>query len=304
MTSTHSGLLVVDKPSGPTSHDIVAQARRVLRTRSIGHAGTLDPMASGVLLLLVEEATKLSSALTLEQKSYLATVRFGMMTDTDDAMGHAVETCPIVPGWLTRERLEAALAVERARVEQLPPRVSAIKQDGIAAYRRHRRGELVEVPARNVRVHALDVLAWSDDQVTLELLVSKGYYVRALARDLGHALGVPAHLAALRRTSSGCFRLEEATVWPSSSPLRLLSLSEVVTRVMPTRMLTSEGVRRARLGQCLTAEDFVDNDVAAAHSDATTGWFDENRTLIALGRADGDGNARVIRGFRIPSEDR
>src|SRR5512142_1775981 len=150
--SHRHGVLVVDKPSGPTSHDLVSQARRYFCRRDIGHAGTLDPMASGVLLLLVGEATKLSSALTLDRKSYRASIRFGSAMDTDDAMGTPVATKPIVPGWLDLERLEGILELERHRQEQIPPQVSAIKQDGVAAYRRQRRGECVTLAARNVEV--------------------------------------------------------------------------------------------------------------------------------------------------------
>jgi tRNA pseudouridine55 synthase len=301
MTDTPSGLLVVNKPSGPTSHDIVAQARRLFGTRAIGHAGTLDPMATGVLLLLVEEATKLSAALTLDSKSYLATIRFGLATDSDDALGLPINTCPIVPGWLTNQRLETALTAERDRFEQIPPRVSAIKLDGVTAYRKHRRGEAIELPARNVRIHDLTILAWSDEQVMLHLSVSKGYYVRALARDLGITLDMPAHLCALCRTTSGCFRLEEATDWPCAEVPRLLSMTEVVQRVMPTRTLTAEGVRRARLGQILGAEHFAyrADPVCDNGSLATTAWLDETESLVALGRAEPDGTARVIRGFRI-----
>ncbi len=304
MPNNPSGLLVVNKPSGPTSHDIVAQARRLFGTRAIGHAGTLDPMASGVLLLLIEEATKLSSALTLENKSYRATVRFGVTTDSDDALGIPITSRPITPGWLSVEQLEIALDTERNRIEQIPPRISAIKQDGVTAYRRHRRGESVETPARKVIVHNLSVLGSSDEQVTLELSVSKGYYVRALARDLGSSLGMPAHLSALCRTTSGCFRLEEATDWPCSKIPTLLSLSEVVQRVMPIRVLTAEGARRALLGQPLVAEHFSSGSSDGrdnAATDTAAAWLDDASTLIALGRTGPDGIARVIRGFRGPS---
>jgi tRNA pseudouridine55 synthase len=302
MMSRSSGVLVVNKPSGPTSHDIVAQARRLFKTRVVGHAGTLDPMASGVLLLLVEEATKLSSALTLATKAYRATIHFGIGTDTDDALGTPITSAKITRGWLDPERLYAALAIERLRTEQFPPRVSAIKQDGVAAYRRHRRGESVELLARTVCVHDLNVVQASDDCITLALSVSKGYYVRALARDLGQTLSMPAHLSALCRTSSGCFDLREAIDWPCSSVPTLLSLTEVARRVLPTRVLNSDGLRRARLGQSLLPEHFVCDGEASSGADfqVLMAYLDESESLVALGRTEPDGTARVVRGFREP----
>jgi len=294
-----SGVLVVNKPSGPSSHDVVAQARRLFGTRTIGHAGTLDPMASGVLLLLVEEATKLSALLTLEEKSYRATVRFGSTTDSDDAQGIPIDVRPVVRGWLTCFQLETALDFERNRREQVPPRVSAIKQDGVRAYKKHRRGESVDIPARPVRVHELLVLAQSDDEVTLSLSVSKGYYVRSLARDLGARLGMPAHLAALCRTSSGCFKLAEASPWPTTVIPQLLDLTRVVKRTMPTRQLTSEGVLRARWGQQLRPEHFhdgSDNNISFDES-VTAAWLAEDDSLVALGCTETDGTSRVVRGF-------
>jgi tRNA pseudouridine55 synthase len=299
--------LVVNKPSGPSSHDIVAQARRLFKTRTIGHAGTLDPMASGVLLLLVEEATKLSSALTLERKSYRAIVRFGFGTDTDDALGAPTEYGNWFSGWLQPSQLERALEQERCRTAQLPPRVSAIKQGGVTAYRRHRRGEVVELLPRTVKVHELSVVSVNDDRVELMLSVSKGYYVRSLARDLGLALSMPAHLSSLCRTSSGCFGLDEATDWPCVSAPSLMPLTRVVERAMPTRVLTEDGARRAKLGQRLSAADFApsclavttqDASLAQPLADALTAWLDPSGRLVALGRTEADGTPRVARGFR------
>lgn len=297
--SASSGILVVNKPSGPSSHDIVAQARRLFKTRAIGHAGTLDPMASGVLLLLIEEATKLSSALTLESKSYRATIQFGVATDSDDALGTPIDRRDIAPGWLTADALSAALDVEQRRTEQLPPTVSAIKQGGVTAYRRHRRGEAVELTPRIVRVEHLSVLEVTDERLCMELTVSKGYYVRALARDLGTTLGMPAHLSALCRTASGCFRLEEASDWPCATLPALLPMSEVVARVLPIRTLSEEGARRARLGQPLSVEHFVGEPTGLDSGDgAVSAWLDGSASLVALGRTEPDGTARVARGFR------
>ncbi|HMJ14672.1 MAG TPA: tRNA pseudouridine(55) synthase TruB, partial [Polyangiaceae bacterium] len=191
------GVLVVDKPEGPTSHTVVAEARRLYGTRAVGHAGTLDPMASGVLVLVFGEATKLSGYLTQQSKRYSARVRLGRSTSTDDAWGEVVEERPI--GEVNRDALEATLAKERARTEQVPPPVSAIKVCGQRAYRLARAGREPELEARTVCIHSLELLGFDGETIELELHVSKGYYVRALARDLGQSLGLPAHLSGLRR---------------------------------------------------------------------------------------------------------
>ncbi|MCL2825536.1 MAG: tRNA pseudouridine(55) synthase TruB, partial [Polyangiaceae bacterium] len=228
-----SGILVVDKPKGPTSHDVVAMVRRVLRVKSVGHAGTLDPMATGVLVILVGAATKLSQFLSLDDKKYLATVRLGQGTDTLDAEGSVTSEAQL--GSLLASELEhiereqresgrvclpvggsigIAMLTERARIAQVPPAYSAIKRDGVVAYQRARRGEQVELPSRDVQVFGLDVVgvSTSPPELRIELHVSKGYYVRSLARDLGTALGIPSHLVSLRRLSSGEFGLDGAVV--------------------------------------------------------------------------------------------
>jgi len=207
MSETVHGVLVVDKPGGMTSHDVVARARRLFGTRAVGHAGTLDPMATGVLVLLFGEACKLSAYLTGQDKTYSAGVRFGSATDSLDADGRVTEERTLPAGWLARETLDRALAVERARTLQVPPAVSAISEGGRRAYQRVRAGETVELAPRPVRVARLELLEWSDAGVDVELEVSKGYYVRAFARDLGATLGVPAHLGRLRRLTSGAFSL-------------------------------------------------------------------------------------------------
>src|SRR5262245_57285998 len=182
------GLLVVDKPKGPTSHDIVARARRLFSTRAVGHAGTLDPMATGVLVLLFGEALKLSAYLTLEEKTYVAKVSFGSTTDTLDADGKVTSSEPLAPSTLDAERVEVALEAERARTSQVPPAVSSIKVGGERAHRLARRGETPSLEPRPVRVQRLSLLARNEDSLELEVTASKGYYVRSLARDLGEAL--------------------------------------------------------------------------------------------------------------------
>jgi tRNA pseudouridine55 synthase len=287
------GVLVVDKPQGMTSHAVVAGARKRLGTRAVGHAGTLDPMATGVLLLLVGEATKLSAYLTLESKAYVAEVRFGRSTDSLDADGETVEEQPVPPGALAPDAVAAALAAELERTEQVPPAVSAIQVDGERSHRLARRGTPPVLPPRAVRVRALCLSSLSEDRLTLEVAVSKGYYVRSLARDLGERLGLPAHLSALRRTQSGDFSLDEAHPWPlPPGDLTLLGVADAARRCLPIAELTAAGVARARLGQTLGDEHFVEPPAG----DAPVAWLEIPNTLVAIGSRRAEGH-RVLRGF-------
>jgi tRNA pseudouridine55 synthase len=287
------GVLVVDKPQGLTSHAVVAGARRRLGTRAVGHAGTLDPMATGVLLLLVGEATKLSAYLTLESKAYLAEVSFGRSTDSLDADGETLEERPVPPGTLTPEAVAAALAAERERIEQIPPAVSAIQVDGERSHRLARRGTPPVLPPRPVRVRALTLTSLGEDRLTLEVAVSKGYYVRSLARDLGERLGVPAHLSALRRTQSGDFSLGEAHPWPlPPGELTLLGVADAARRCLPTAELSAAGAARARLGQTLGDEHFL----TPPASERPVAWLESPNTLVAIGSRQAEGH-RVLRGF-------
>ena len=210
----NAGLLVVDKDPGMTSHDVVARCRRLLGTRKVGHAGTLDPMATGVLVLGVERATKMLGLLSLTTKSYTATIRLGQSTVTDDAEGETVAT--VDASAVTDEAIAAGVAALTGDIEQVPASVSAIKVDGKRAYARMREGETVELAARPVTVSRFDVLARRDlpgagfVDLDVEVDCSSGTYIRALARDLGTTLGVGAHLTALRRTKVGPFGLQHA----------------------------------------------------------------------------------------------
>jgi tRNA pseudouridine55 synthase len=285
--------LVVDKPRGPTSHDIVAQARRRFSTRSVGHAGTLDPMASGVLLLLFGEALKLSGYLTLDTKTYTAEIRFGTATDTLDAEGTVTLSEALAPGTLDPSRIEAALASERARTSQVPPAVSSIKVGGERAHRLARRGDAPTLEPRPVRVERLVLLGSEGDRLTVEVTVSKGYYVRALARDLGEALGAPSHLSALNRTRSGSFTLADAVRWPPGELPPLVPVAVIAERSLPCTRLTAGGATKARLGQKLAAEHFVSAPVA----DGAHAFIDPEGHVVALGERTGD-LYRVLRGFR------
>ena len=210
------GLLVVDKPSGWTSHDVVGRARRLCATRKVGHAGTLDPMATGVLVLGIGRATRLLTFLVGCDKDYTATIRLGQTTVTDDAEGEVTATA--AADGVTPERLAAAVHDLTGDLQQVPSSVSAIKVKGERSYHRVRAGEDVDLPPRPVTVFRFEVLATREGEVDgipvldvdVEVTVSSGTYVRALARDLGSALGVGGHLTALRRTRVGAFTLEQA----------------------------------------------------------------------------------------------
>ncbi|MFG2036877.1 tRNA pseudouridine(55) synthase TruB [Dactylosporangium sp. NPDC048998] len=211
-TATQGGLVVVDKPGGMTSHDVVSRMRRIARTRRVGHGGTLDPMATGVLIIGVEKATRLLTYVIGSTKQYTATIRLGESTVTDDAEGEVVARADASA--VTDASIAAAVAPLRGDILQVPSAVSAIKVNGVRSYHRVRSGEEVELAARPVTVSRLDVLATRRAGAYIDLDVdvacSSGTYIRALARDLGAALGVGGHLTALRRTAVGAFTLAEA----------------------------------------------------------------------------------------------
>jgi tRNA pseudouridine55 synthase len=202
------GVLVVDKPAGPTSHDVVDRVRRALATRRVGHTGTLDPFATGVLPVCVGRATRLARFLAGGEKEYLATVRLGFATTTDDRTGEPVG--PPVPVEVSPERLAEALAGLVGSFDQVPPAFSAKHVGGRRLYELARRGEAVPRTATPVTVHGVDLRAREGDSVEIAVRCSAGTYVRALARDLGEHLGTGAHLTALRRTRSGAFDLSQA----------------------------------------------------------------------------------------------
>ena len=207
-----SGLVIVDKPAGWTSHDVVARMRRLARTRKVGHAGTLDPMATGVLVVGLNRATRLLGHLQLADKSYDATIRLGATTTTDDAEGEILTTAAV--DGVTAEAISTAVAAYRGEISQVPSKVSAIKVDGKRAYERVRAGEEVALKARAVTISRYDVLdvRVAPDGIDVDVSVdcSSGTYIRALARDLGADLGVGGHLTALRRTRVGSFGLAAA----------------------------------------------------------------------------------------------
>lgn len=202
------GILLVDKPAGCTSHDVVARLRRKLQMKRIGHAGTLDPMATGLLVMLIGKATRASQYLISLDKEYEGTVMLGVVTDSQDADGRVLETRP-VPA-LTEAELRAAMKSFLGDQYQTPPMYSAIKIEGVPLYKKARQGEEVEREPRFIRVSAFELVRFDPPQFDFSLRCSKGTYVRTVAHDLGQKLGCGAHLSALRRTAAGKFRIAEA----------------------------------------------------------------------------------------------
>lgn len=276
------GLVIVDKSDGMTSHDVVSRVRRLAGTRRVGHAGTLDPMATGVLVIGVERATRLLTYLVGADKAYTATIRLGTGTVTDDREGEVVST-PGVEGFSGPEgadlaMIEAAAAGLRGPIEQVPSAVSAIKVDGRRSYARVRAGEDVVLAARPVTVHKFDLLgartAVVDGQpvvdVDVEVVCSSGTYVRALARDLGARLDSAGHLTALRRTRVGPYGLERArTLETLGESFELLPIADAARTAFACRELTDAEARKLAHGQRLEASELGPAPVAAFAPDGT-----------------------------------
>jgi tRNA pseudouridine55 synthase len=295
-------VFIVDKPLSLTSHDVVAHARRLLKTRAVGHAGTLDPLATGVLVVLSDDATKLSPFLTASQKRYLAWVSFGAGTPTLDAEGPVAETGDA--SRLTADMVEAALPAFLTLTEQLPPQYSAIKKAGVKGYEAARKGETLKLEPRPAGYKAIRLLAFAPTRDRLaapplpqslppalgefptalfDLSVQAGTYVRAFARDLGAALGVPAHLSGLVRTHSGNFALERAVALDALSTASGLSLADA----LPYPLLELDGVQAAKVrqGQRLNA---------AGLAEGRMGLTDADRTLLAVAEVQG-GKMKLLR---------
>ena len=274
------GLLVVDKPAGWTSHDVVGRVRRLAGTRKVGHAGTLDPMATGVLVLGIGRATRLLGHLSLTDKAYDATIRLGATTVTDDAEGEVVEERDA--SGVTDEQLAGAMAALTGDLQQVPSSVSAVKVDGVRSYARVRAGESVELKARAVTVSRFDLLSRRGADLDVVVECTSGTYVRALARDLGAALGVGGHLTALRRTRVGPFGLGVArTLEQAAEELGIVPLDAAVAAAFPRRDLTAEEAVALSYGKKLEPSG----------TDATLGAFSPEGRCIAL-LEDRDGVAR------------
>ena len=207
-SDTLDGVLLVDKAPGMTSHDVVAIVRRALGTKKVGHCGTLDPLATGLLLIVLGRATKIQDLLMSEDKEYVGTMLLGITTDSQDADGQVLETKPVSD--FSREQIDAAFAKFHGDFYQMPPMVSAIKKEGVPLYKLARQGKTVEREPRFVHVYAHEIQALHLPEIDFRVVCSKGFYVRTYAFDIGHELGCGAHLKSLRRTKSGRFTLENA----------------------------------------------------------------------------------------------
>jgi tRNA pseudouridine55 synthase len=264
------GLVIVDKAAGMTSHDVVGRCRRIFGTRKVGHAGTLDPMATGVLVVGIERATKILGLLTATDKSYAATIRLGQTTSTEDAEGEVLQT--FSADHVTDGSIEDTIAGLRGEIDQIPSAVSAIKVDGQRAYKLAREGKTVELAARRVRISRFDVGAVrrADGFVDVDVEVdcSSGTYIRALARDVGAGLGVGGHLTALRRTTVGRYGLGEAHTLEqlADEPRLSYSLDEACLLGFPRRDLTAEESESASNGRSLASAGF-DGVYAATATD-------------------------------------
>lgn len=232
------GLLIVDKPIGLTSHDVVQQIRRLSHIRRVGHAGTLDPLATGVLVVCLGRATRLIEYVMGQPKMYLGTVRLGQTTDSYDAEGEINQTWPVT---VTQEEIAAALPSFRGRIAQVPPRYSAIKKGGQPVYKLARQGIVVDLPARPVTIYELELVEWQPPDLTLRIVCSAGTYIRSLAHDLGEQLGCGGHLVALRRTAVGVMTVDAAAKLSALNPdnwLAALLAPEAAVAHLPRLDLT------------------------------------------------------------------
>jgi tRNA pseudouridine55 synthase len=263
------GFLNIDKPAGSTSHDIVARVRRLVRQKRVGHAGTLDPAATGVLVVALGAATRLIEYVQdATTKRYQALVRLGVTTSTDDAEGEAIGSAP-VPA-LDAAALEAALARFRGPIMQMPPMYAALHHHGRRLHELAREGVVVERAARPVTIERLDLLGWNAPLLTLDVVCSKGTYIRSLARDLGLALGCGAHLQALRRTAVGAFLIEDAVPLArlEEDPSLVMSCCIPPERAVadwPVLRLSDVEAQLVRQGRAIVRDDVI-GPRARAHS--------------------------------------
>jgi len=276
----------VDKPQGWTSHDVVGRMRRIAGTRKVGHAGTLDPMATGVLVLGINKATRLLTYIVGTSKTYTATIRLGESTITDDAEGEVVAT--VSAAAVTDEDIHAGVAALTGEIQQVPSSVSAIKVNGERAYARVRSGEAVKLAARPVTIHRFDVQDIRRERggnvVDLDVTVecSSGTYIRALARDLGSSLGVGGHLTALRRTHVGPYTLDQArTLEELAEDLEVFEMSQAARALMPNRELSPEETTEISFGRRIAAGAPA-GSAEAATAERPAAAFAPDGSLVAL----------------------
>ena len=259
MTLNH-GFVIIDKPAGITSHDVVAQLRKKLGTKRVGHAGTLDPMATGVLVVGINNATKFLQYITEGKKKYLGTIRLGQSTTTDDKEGEILTSNDVAA--VDENRIKELLALQVGTIMQVPSKVSAIKIDGERAYDLVRQGKEVDIPAREVTIYSLNILEIrKSDFVDIDIDVecSAGTYIRSIARDLGDALGVGGHLISLRRSEVLPFTLNDCSTLDNP---QIRSLAESISSIMPIRHIDLQEIQELSFGRSLTKSDFAGIGVA------------------------------------------
>jgi tRNA pseudouridine55 synthase len=298
-----NGLLIVDKPAGCTSHDVVRRVRKALGQRSVGHAGTLDPLATGVLVVAVGEGTKLVSHLQSDDKRYEVTIALGAETDSLDADGEVTDTAKVPP--LDSAMVERALLPFIGRNLQEAPKLSAIKLGGTPLHRRVRRGEDVEAPVREVELYEAKVDEVSQEALRLRLHCGKGFYVRSLARDVARALGTLGHVKALRRTASGAFSIDASLYGDQMTAdaigERLIPLSKACGALWRVDLI-DEGVSHARHGRPIGPDVIVGEAWRDASPDEALALFAPDGEPVALGRRVDDGIC-VVRGFTTAAPD-
>ena len=287
-----SGILLVDKPAGITSHDVVSRVRKLAGTRKVGHAGTLDPMATGLLILGIDASTRLLTYLVGLDKEYLATIRLGFATTTDDAEGEPLSPAVDASG-IPAEAIRAAIVPLTGKISQIPSSVSAIKVDGRRSYDRVRQGEDVTLSARAVTVTAFDVISQRPGELDVRIECSSGTYVRALARDLGAALGVGGHLTALRRTRVGPFSVHDAGQLGETLMDSLRTPVDVATELFDSVQLTETETRELMQGK---RPRLAHLDAGLTDSPGPIAAIGENGTLTGL-ISTSAGVARVLVNF-------
>jgi tRNA pseudouridine55 synthase len=268
------GFVVIDKPAGITSHDVVAKLRKALGTKRVGHAGTLDPMATGVLVLGINNATKFLQYITEGKKQYLATIRLGQSTTTDDKEGEILSTSNTDS--ITDLQIKELLAKQVGRIMQTPSQVSAIKIGGERAYDLVRQGKVVEIPAREIEIFQLQVNEIRRGEfidIDVDVICSAGTYIRSIARDLGQALQVGGHLTSLRRTLVAPFYLSDCSVLEAPE---IRPLAEAISKVMPTRQIDVAEMAELKFGRVLSKSEFSGVGVAIA-PDGEVAAIIENR---------------------------
>src|SRR5262245_30069674 len=280
MDDAVSGVLLLDKPAGPSSNTVLQRAKRLLGATRAGHTGTLDPLASGLLVIAVGEATKFSGGLLAADKAYRARLALGVRTATGDAEGSVVSRSPVA---VTEEELRAALGRFRGEIDQVPPMYSAIKHEGRPLYAYARRGEQVPRAPRRVAIRRLELESLQGESASLRVECSKGTYIRALAEDIGEELGCGAHLAALERVAVGPFTLKQAV---KLDDLEGFSSSQRRERLLPTQSLV-ESWPRLRLPAQLAAKLRQGRSVPADAADGNVAIFGENDAFLGTGEVAG-----------------